>query len=73
MPRKQRKNNRSSKPVHSFELRVGSGEGFNIGKLFCAASKGGNRKMNDIKIIMALTILLLLAAFVLVSALRGDK
>jgi hypothetical protein len=44
-----------------------------LNTIFCSASKGGKRKMNDIKIIMALAILLLLAAFVLVSALRGDK
>jgi hypothetical protein len=73
MPRKKRNTNRSPKPVHSLELKVGSCEMFNFGRLFSTMSKGSKRKMNDIKIIMALAILLLLAAFVLVSALRGDK
>jgi len=73
MPPKKRKNNHRSKSAHSLELKVGSGELFNIGKLFCAASKGNKKTMKEIIIIMALAIAFLSVAFVLVSALRGDK
>jgi len=73
MPRTKRNKNRSSRSVHSLELKVGSGEMFNLGRLFCAASKGSKRTMKEIIIIMALAIAFLSVAFVLISALRGEK
>ena len=73
MARKRTAQTRRQKQNHQLESVVSSGGVLRLGSAFFAALKPKKVSVNNVIIIMALASVLLLAAFVLVLAIRGEK
>lgn len=70
---RRRTQTRIRKRNRKLELAVSSGDVLQLGSAFFAALKPKKVSVNNVIIIMALACVLLLAAFLLVLAIRGEK
>lgn len=70
---RRRTQTRSRKRNRKLKLAVSSGDVLQLGSAFVAALKPKKVSVNNVIIIMALACVLLLAAFLLVLAIRGEK
>ena len=73
MAQRRRAQTRNRRQDRQLELAVSSGNVVGIVGAICAALKPKKTSVKEIIIIMALTIALLAVAYVVVSAIRGEK